>query len=102
MPISARYRTHTISVEPYLGSGAYGSAYGPPVSVICRVEDVIRMVRTSSGDEVVSSSTVYCDAGVIIPPESRVTVNARVTSVLSVSDFSTPRSRLNHLEVALV
>lgn len=101
MALGARWRTHTISIEPFLGSGAYGSAYGPPVSVVCHVEDAIRLVRTSAGDEVVSSSTVYCDPTVVIPPESRVTVNGRVTSALTVSDFS-GRSRLAHLEVALV
>lgn len=99
MAIPAKFRTHTISVEPYIGSGAYGSAYGPAVDVVCRVEDVSRLVRASSGDEVVSSSTVYCDSDVVIPVESRVTVNGRVTTVLSVSDLSWPR--LGHLEVAL-
>lgn len=99
MPIPAKFRTHIISVEPYSGSGAYGSTYGPPVDVACRVEDVTRLVRGSNGDEVVSSSTVYCDSDVVIPPESRVTVNGRVTTVLTVSDLSW--SRLGHLEVAL-
>lgn len=102
MPIPARWRTHTISVEPYLGAGAYGSVYGPPVSVQCRVEDGVRLVRSAGGDEAVSSSTVYCDTDVVIPAESRVTVNGRVTTVLSVSNPSTGRSRLDHLEVALV
>lgn len=103
MPLPARLRTHTISVEPYTGSGAYGSVYGPPVSVTCRVEDVVRLVRSSSGDEAVSSTTVYCDADVVIPAESRVTVNGRVTTVLSVANPSTGgRSALDHLEVALV
>lgn len=101
MPIPARWRTHTISVEPYVGSGAYGSTYGPPVSITCRVEDTVRLVRASSGDEAVSSSTVYCDTDVVIPAESRVTVNGRVTTVLSVSNLSTGRSRLDHLEAAL-
>lgn len=101
MVLGARWRTHTISVEPYIGSGAYGSTYGPPVSITCRVEDAVRLVRASSGDEAVSSSTVYCDPDVVIPAESRVTVNGRVTTVLSVSNPSTGHSRLDHLEVSL-
>lgn len=101
MPIPARWRTHTISVEPYLGSGAYGSAYGPAVDVTCRVEDGVKLVRTSAGDEAVSTSTVFCDTDTVIPAESRVTVSGRVTTVLTVANPSTGRSRLDHLEVSL-
>jgi hypothetical protein len=101
-PLPDYFKTHTILVEPYEGSGAYGSVYGAQVSVECRVEDVVRLVRAASGDEVVSSATVACDVGTVIPPESRVTVKGRVTTVLSVSDPSTGgRSELDHLEIAL-
>lgn len=101
MVLGARWRTHTITVEPYLGSGAYGAAYGPPVDVACRVEEGVRLVRSASGDEAVSTATVYCDPDTVIPAESRVTVNGRVTTVLLVSNPSTGRSRLDHLEVSL-
>jgi hypothetical protein len=102
MALPARLRTHTISIEPYTGSGAFGSTYGPPVDVTCRVEEVVRLVRGADGDEAVSSTTVYCDADVVIPAESRVTVGGRVTTVLAVSNPSTGgRSALDHLEVSL-
>jgi len=102
MPLPDHFKTHTITVEPYVGSGAYGSTYGAPVEVECRVEDVVRLVRAASGDEVVSSTTVVCDVGTVIPAESRVTVKGRVTTVLAVSDPSTGgRSELDHLEIAL-
>ena len=102
MPLPDHFKTHTITIEPYTGSGAYGSTYGDPVEVACRVEDVVRLVRAADGDEVTSSTTVVCDVGTVIPAESRVTVNGRVTTVLAVSDPSTGgRSGLDHLEVAL-
>ena len=102
MPLPDHFKTHTITVEPYVGSGAYGSTYGPPVEVDCRVEDMVRLVRSSTGDEVTSSTTVVCDVDTVIPAESRVTVKGRVTTVLSVADPSTGgRSGLDHLEVAL-
>ena len=102
MPLPAYLKTHTITVEPYTGSGAYGATYGTPVDVECRVEDTVRLVRSADGDEVVSSTTVVCDVGTVIPAESRVTVKGRVTTVLAVSDPSTGgRSELDHLEVAL-
>ncbi len=102
MPLPDHFKTHTITVEPYQGGGAYGSVYGAPVEVECRVEDVVRLVRAATGDEAVSSTTVVCDVGTVIPAESRVTVKGRVTTVLAVSDPSTGgRSELDHLEVSL-
>lgn len=102
MPLPAYFRTHTITVEPYLGGGAHGPVFGPPVMVTCRVEEKAQLVRANTGAEVVSSTTVACDSDVVIPPESRVTVNGRVTSVLSVADPSTGgRSELDHKEAFL-
>jgi hypothetical protein len=100
MGLPARFRTHTITVEPYEGSGAYGPVFGAAVQVSCRVEDKVQLVRSNIGEEVVSSTTVYCDVGVTIPAGSRVTVKGRVTSVISVGDPSTGgRSPLDHMEV---
>lgn len=95
-------RTHTITVEPYQGGGAYGPIFGAAVTVECRVEDKVQLVRSSVGEEVVSSTTVYCDVDVVTPAGSRVTVKGRTTTVLAVSDPSTGgRSPLDHLQVFL-
>lgn len=102
MTLPARLRTHTITVEAYVGTGAHGPIFSAPVIVTCRVEEMNKLVRSNTGAEVVSSTTIYCDLDVTIPPESRVTVNGEVTSVLAVSDHNTAgRSRLDHKEVAL-
>jgi hypothetical protein len=100
--LPARLRTHTISVEPYEGTGSHGPIFGTAVSVTCRVEEKVQLVRANTGEEAVSSTTVFCDSDVVIPVESRVTVNGRSTSVLAVGNPSTNgRSRLDHLEVFL-
>jgi hypothetical protein len=100
--LPSRLRTHTITVEPYQGTGARGPIFGTAVEVTCRVEEKVQLVRSNTGEEAVSSSTVYCDSDVVIPAESRVTVNGRPTSVLAVANPSTGgRSRLDHLEVFL-
>lgn len=93
---------HTVTVEPYVGQGAYGEVYGPAVTVRCFVDDRRRLVRNSEGDEVVSESRLMCRLTEDIPPESRVTLNGRVTTVLATSRMDggglpTP----DHLEVAL-
>lgn len=102
MTIPARWRTHTITVEPYLGSGAFGPEFGPPVEVACRVEDQVELVRSNTGEEVVSTSTVLCEADTVIPAGSRVTVNGRQTTVLNVSTHITGGlSGLDHIQAAL-
>lgn len=102
MTLPRRFRTHTISVEPYAGTGAHGPVFGTAVPVECRVEEKVQLVRSDTGEEVVSSSIVYCDLATVIPAESRVTVNGRVTSVLNAASFDTAgQSRLEHKQVFL-
>ncbi len=102
MGLPARKRTHTITVEPFVGDGARGAVFGAPVQVSCRVDESQRLVRANTGEEVVSSSTVFCDLDTVIPAGSRVTVNGRSTTVLTVATFDTGgRSRLDHKEAAL-
>lgn len=94
---------HTVEVEAYLGDGAYGPIYAAPVTVRCLIDDTRRLVRNANGDEVTAETTLYVgDLDANIPPESRVTVNGRTTTVLSVSrhdgaGLPTP----NHLEIAV-
>lgn len=76
---------HTVLVAPYEGQGAYGETYGPERTVRCFIDDTRRLVRNTNGDETVSETTVLCRLGEDIPPESRVTVNGRVTTVIAVS-----------------
>lgn len=93
---------HTMIVEPYLGTGAHGPLYGPPVTVRCFVEDKRRLLRGPNGSEVISETTAYCTLGTVAPAESRVQVNGRTTTVLAAmrrdgGGLPTP----DHLEVML-
>jgi hypothetical protein len=54
---------HTITVEPYKGTGSHGAVYGPAQPVDGFLEERTRLVRAPSGDEVTSSSTFYCRHG---------------------------------------
>ncbi|RLU85883.1 hypothetical protein CTZ27_26310 [Streptomyces griseocarneus] len=83
---------HRISVEPYLGEGAYGARYG------ARIEDVpalaaetVRMVRAVDGREVTSTAQVIADPDLICPVGSRITLpDGRVTTALSVARHTAP------------
>ena len=94
---------HRVQVEPYVGSGPSGAVYGPAVGVRCLTEDKTRLVRSPSGDEVVSSTTFYAMPGTVTPPKSRVTLpDGRRTKVIASYDrdggaLGTP----NHAEVQL-
>lgn len=83
---------HTITIEPYLGQGATGPLYGPPVTVKSFNEDRRRLIRSagatgSTGSNVVvSSTTSFCLPGTVAPTLSRVTVNGRFTTVLQFLD----------------
>lgn len=71
-----------ITVEPYLGAGAYGDTWGPAVTVRGIVEEKRRLVRNSTGDEVLSHTTIRCPLDTDAPPLSKVTVRGRATTVI--------------------
>lgn len=74
---------HQMVVEPYLGQSATGPRYGLPITLRCFVDDARRKVRTDTGDEVISESTVICPLDTTAPPKSRVTVNGRTAFVIT-------------------
>lgn len=94
---------HTSTVEAHRGSSGLGELFDPPVVLPCFVEDEVRLVRTDTGAEVVSSTTVYYAAGADVPVGSRVTITGRPPStVLTVGRRdSGGLSQLDHVEVAL-
>jgi hypothetical protein len=97
---------HTITVRPYLGTGPYGDVFGDPV-VIRRVfvEDRRRLVRTTTGEEVICETIVRTRPHVHIPIGSQVTVwqetpHERAGRVVTANLFDHPSS-WSHIEVAL-
>lgn len=82
----------TVTVSPYVGETANGPAYGEPVTVDCRVNYERKLVRDTTGDEVVSESTVYSlpehTAGRTVdlfPPESLIVHEGRESRVIGLS-----------------
>lgn len=80
---------HSVKVrEPFVGG--MGTTYSAPRDVACEVKDEQRLVRTSDGAEVVSSSHVTVPSTEVIPLGSLVTVwpgqaGEREATVLAVS-----------------
>lgn len=96
---------HQVTIEAWTGTNGYGvDIYAAPVNEECFVEDKRRLVRSATtGDEVVSESTVYLQLDASAPPESRVTLpSGRVATVITAlrrdgGDLPVP----SHLELAL-
>ncbi|MHA4819329.1 hypothetical protein ACXZ65_33825 [Streptomyces aculeolatus] len=75
---------HRVVVEAYEGTGAYGPVYSAPVTVRCLLDEQTRMVRSSTGDEVTSTSTAYAPLSTTAPPKSRITLpDGRRTTVIA-------------------
>jgi hypothetical protein len=82
---------HTITVEAYQGSGAYGDVYAAAVAVDgCVIEHTRRRIQMqtqdAAGGVVISSTTVYAPPATVAPVDSRVTLpGGTVTKVLQAS-----------------
>jgi len=94
---------HQVTIEVLEGEGPFGPLYGPPVEARAFVDQRRRLVRSASGSEVVSETTVYLPPGTVCPPGSRVTLpSGAVSTVITTSvrdggGLPTP----DHVEAAL-
>jgi hypothetical protein len=97
----SRLLHQTVTVEDYLGDGAYGKLYGPERTIEkCRIENSRKVIRDAQGSEVVSETQLFCFPEETIPNESLVTVGGRKTTVLLVTE-QFGRAEQSHLEVFL-
>jgi hypothetical protein len=96
---------HTASVETFAGTGAYGDTYAAPVPVKGFLDDGVVLVRTGTSEQLVQKSIFYAalaDADKFVP-QSRVTVNGRVTWVSAIRRRDGGSLGLpDHIEVDLI
>jgi len=109
--IATRFKD-PVTVETYLGSGAYGDVFADPETRYGQVLGGTRLVRNAAGEEVVSQTTIHgpiSDAPDDPPtagqyaPGSQVTVNgrtARVIIAIRMAPAAAP-SRIHHVVVHL-
>jgi hypothetical protein len=104
MSMISMFFVHTASVETLAGSGAYGDVYAAPVTVPCFADDGNHLVRATTGEEVVSSTAIYAPIAnqSAFTVNTRVTVNGRVATVISVNARTSGALGLpDHVEVHL-
>lgn len=76
---------HSVAVEPFEGTGAYGPVYGASSSVACLLTERTTLVRAPDGQEVTSGASYLTTPDHDPPPGSRVTLpGGRVTTVITV------------------
>jgi hypothetical protein len=101
----ADWFVHQVTVTPLLGSGPYGDVEGPTQTATGFLDSTTRLVRSGSGEEVVSQATLYTAVTVhdLFPPGSSVTLSdGRSTTVVGRSRRDAPGLDLpEHLEVML-
>ncbi|GAA2327533.1 hypothetical protein [Dactylosporangium salmoneum] len=67
--------SHTVTIEPHAGSGAYGDVFGRPVQITpCIADQGRKLMRLPTGSTVVSMSRVYAPLATVCPDRSRVTL----------------------------
>ncbi|MFJ2029430.1 hypothetical protein [Streptosporangium sp. NPDC087985] len=92
-----------VTVEPFIGEGPFGPTFGAEVVVRCLVEHKRRLVRDSSGSEVISETTLRMQLTETCPAGSRVTLpDGRPSTVLSSAPIDGGRLPVpSHLQVTL-
>lgn len=80
----------SVQVSTYLGEGAYGPVYAPPVTVRCNLQAGRRLVRNQAGDEVVSEAVLqlHPDDAAALVPESKLAIAGRSSTVLTTKPHS--------------
>jgi hypothetical protein len=82
---------HTITIEPYRGSGAYGPVYDGPAAAAALVAETVKHVRDSTGAVVVSTAQIYAGPDLDCPVGSRVILpDGRITRALTVAAHTAP------------
>ena len=96
---------HTVTVETYAGSGAYGDTWEPESEPVpCFIDESRRLVRDQHGAEVTSETTILTTLGEAdrFTPGSRVHVRDWTATVIGRARFDGEELGLpSHTEVNL-
>lgn len=107
----SEFFVHTVTVETMLGTNGYGEdVFAPPVVLDpaedngCLVEEGARLVRSSDGEQEVSTTQIYTRPtnAPLFAPNSRVTVHGKQARVISTGpNVSGPLDLPDHVVIDL-
>lgn len=76
--------THTVKIAPPVGVDAWGQVtYGPDVTYRCWASRRQQLVRSDTGEEVISTLQLYLPDAPDIDPQSRVEFQGRPAALLA-------------------
>ncbi|KGL44486.1 hypothetical protein EP56_07755 [Listeriaceae bacterium FSL A5-0209] len=103
--IQRRLLIHNVEYKEYIPKSAYGEEWEEPVPVNrVRVQPVNRVVKTSNGDDIQSSTLIFIDrinsSPAFRPSEKSIFIfDNREYNVVSVDEVYTRGSNVHHWEV---
>lgn len=82
----SRFFVHLVQVATFAGTSGDGDVFASPVSKKCFREDETKLVRSATGEQVVSQTTLYGPLGDLsaYAVNSRVTLPGRLSRVIGV------------------
>jgi hypothetical protein len=105
----ALFWVHEATVQTYAGETSTGSVYAAPVTFFCFVDDARKLVVTSDGEELASSTTIFASPtyASLFTPDSKVTSpqfsDGRIARVVNVNSMTSgPLDLPDHVQVDLL
>lgn len=97
------FQSTTVTIETRTGTGADGDLFAAPVQRAVFLEEARRLVRSSTGEQVVSESTLYADPAdaPLFTPDTKVTLPGREARVIVAKVHAIGDPDVDHTEVSL-
>lgn len=80
--IPAALLVHTVQVEAYEGSGAFGDVYADAADLACFADRTTKVERVAGGHTRIRTATLFARLDEVVPVGSRVTFTDGVTAVV--------------------
>lgn len=95
---------HTITVRTNLGEGGTGTIWSAPVTVPCFIDGGVKVIRTATGEQLVTSAPVYAPIvhADILTAGSEVTIRGKTSRILAATVYDSGTLDLpDHVQLAL-
>lgn len=85
MSLITPYLRQTVTLQRAGAVDRYGQPTFTTVTLPARVQNLMRLVRTTEGQQVTSDATLFLEPGTVVSPRDRVVFDGQAYQVLSVT-----------------
>ena len=83
MDVTGGFLNQTVTITPYSSMTSEGDrSYGAAVSYPARIENVTKLIRNQSGEQVVSTAQVFMQPSAVVTYYDRITLPDGTTPVI--------------------